>query len=798
MDQTHTKPVDATQVADKPTANPAATGHNLLDILDCVEKNALAPLANNFVVEPINAGLNVVNGAIDAGTWAVNKTLGKEFRPPESQKLPELEVGPAEPGSMAARSQQIFGTAGSFLVYAAASKLSGGAMRGVGELAPAELAIGEFRAGNAIRALAQDTRVATVAGATAYAGVKDTHDGESHTSNAISTFVGFTFFEAGNSKFVSPGGSIAGRFGQRFLVGTVGGAAQTDVASLIQTGKGTDIGGLTAGSISGGLLNALLPAGRGLIDGAAEHPLIGSRPNVSEAVVRLHAQAARLVPEGKAPEPGSWADPHAIKLVNKAALADLHTKLVDNDALPTRIVHNENVIYAGKNDDPLSVLQELAHARIFKNPEYEQQFLSHAEKLASTDPADPRNHEAKESYIQTRLTQEIEARTSQNAAAEALHAPKRVSVDRDEIRQTEGYGRIFGQEADNFVRSGGKFRPEIDHSAGDNPHEYSATKSGDTTIHTFKNVPIEGLKRNTFTQEQDGTVVGFGFEDNGRIRVEFARGSVHNVNLGEPIKHVRVVDNNDGIYSYYFNKKGGEPQLKVTSENQEMKLLPKSGDKVLITEVDEGGAKLNLAGGSTFTLSGDGKMVVRTPGRAVQIAELGATPSRLAIVERGDGSRLFQLANTDASKQVQLKVEPSLKKPAPPQPVYFKPAPLDDIRDTPRARFREIAPRTPKDLPKEFRTERIQGGSSQSSAGSQAFDSGFSSDLQQESDRYPFQPNLYQDPAHVLTGVDQRSGLDLSDPQQVLVGQMHLYGPLEHVFANLGRHDTDANDGWAW
>ena len=148
-------------------------------------------------------------------------------------------------------------------------------------------------------------------------------------------------------------------------------------------------------------------------------------------------------------------------------------------------------------------------------------------------------------------------------------------------------------------------------------------------------------------------------------------------------------------------------------------------------------------------------------------------------------------------KQVQLKIEPR-----PPLPIakpmrLFSQVP-DDI-DEPKRTFKEIPPRELKPVPKEFRaTPPVQGGHGQSSAGNSVFDSGFSGTGSGEEDRYPFQPNIFQDPEHILTGVDQRSGLDLSDPQQVLVGQMHLYGPLEHHFANLGRHDDDYNNLWPW
>jgi hypothetical protein len=806
MDQATIKSLDNTQPGGKTTSGPTDAGHSLLSIMGsagAVGRDAVALVANNVVIEPLNAGLNGVNGVLSFSTQLVNERFKEDFKALQAAKVPEMQVDRAEPGSVASYSQQIFGTAASFLVYAAASKLAGGALRGVGNLAPAELAIGELNVGTALRSVAQSSRVATVLGATAYAGLKDTHEGESHTSNAVGALIGFSFFEAGNKYAVSPGASIAEKFGQRFVVGMVGGNLQADAESEIQTHKGIGLATLTASSVSGGLLNALMPAGHGIIDGAIEHPLIGARPNLSEGANRLHLEAARAVPEGQDPEAGSWADPNAIRAINKAGLADLHTKLVVGDAQPTRIVHNENVIYTGKGEQPLNVLQELGHARVFKKPEYEQQFQAQAKKLVSTNPADPDNGAAKEAYIQTRLDQEIEARTFQNSQAEALHAPLRVSVDRNEIRNIEGYGTTFAQEADSFVASGGKYRPEVDHSSGPNARNYSRERIGGTTIHTFNNVDAPGTK--PFDQG-DLTSVGFGYERNGRIGVNFGPGENHNFDFGASIKHVRIVDKNDGDFHYYLNRETEHPQLTVNRQYREIKLLHSNGDRILLTQVNSQGANLDFKDGTKFSLhkGSDGRITVKPPGRPVKEVQLDAEPARLAIVERDDGSKLFQLANAGATKKVTLKVEPTIAavkplgpiaKPAPP-PVNYKPT--ADPRLQQKAKFQEVPPRTPSSLPKEFSRGQIQGGSAHSSSGNAPFDQGHDGHSNDSDDRYPFQPNIYQDPAHQLTGVDQRSGLDLSDPQQVLVGQMHLYGPLEHHIANLGRHNTDNDDPWSF
>ena len=649
------RPLDSVEPASaEKKGQPAVEHPNLLDLVDSAKRIAVAPVANNFIVEPVNTVANVANDISALGTLAYNDLTGSNKTAFQVGKLTEMDLGHPAPRSAAALTQEVLGTAGSFLVYAVASKMAGGVLRCAGELAPAELAMNELKIGSAIRSVAQDSRVATVLGATTYAGLKDTHNGESHLSNAVSTFVGFSLFEAGNSKFISPGANLVEKFGQRFVVGNVGGIAQANAASLIQEHRFADSATAGAAGLSGGFLNALLPSGKHIIDGVVESPLIGGRLHVTEAASRLHEDAARALPKGEAPEPGSWADPASIKAIKRAATADLHTKMVVDGAKPTHINYNENLIYSNKSDTPLSVLQELAHARIHDDPKFEQQFREQARNIVTVDPTDSRNAGVKESYIDTRLQQEVEARTAQNAQAEALGSKLRVSVDPTEIRLGEGYGARFEREARQFIFSGGEARPAVDHSSGDNPHQYSSSKTGDTIVHTFYNTHIEGLQRNTFNERPDShgneTVVGFGFEPNGRLRVEFGKGRIHNVNLGEPILHVRVVDKNDGNYNYYFNKKVGEPQLVVNSEYQEMKVLPRNGDKILITEVDEHGVHLPFGDKSSLSVTGDGRMTYSMPGKPAQIVELGTVPGRLAVVERNDGSKLLQLADADAKK----------------------------------------------------------------------------------------------------------------------------------------------------
>jgi hypothetical protein len=468
------KITDSAPESAKPeAAKPPETTHNLLDLM---EKNALAPVVNSLGVGNVNTGANMLNEALALGTSAVNAVAKTDLQAYQVGKLHDMEVGKVEKGSIGYYSQQILGTGASFVGYAIAGKVAGKFLRTVGEAAPIGMTIGEINVGSGIRAAAQDARVANVIGATAYAGFKDTKDGESHLSNAVSTFASFSMFEAGNSA-INPASSILLKIGQRAVVGYAGGAVQANVASRIQTGKWADSTEINAAGLSGAALNALLPGGRQAIDHGLE--LTGRLPHTTEATARLHEEAVKALPEGQSPEPGSWADRNAIKSLNKAARADLNTRVKLNDDGQTRIDQKKNVVSHQTGDDPLNVLQELAHRRIYNEPVYEQAFKSLAKEIKSPNPADPKNAAAREGYVNTRLDQEVAARTAQNQEAEKLGATRRVSVDRNDILTKEGYKDHFESEADAFIRSGGKERPIIDYSGGKDAHESSEHESSE-------------------------------------------------------------------------------------------------------------------------------------------------------------------------------------------------------------------------------------------------------------------------------------------------------------------------------
>ncbi|HEY9755300.1 MAG TPA: hypothetical protein V6C97_09070 [Oculatellaceae cyanobacterium] len=784
------QPLEApdSKVASKAPAEPGLAS-NLLDLAAGIKKNVLAPAVNSLAIEPINAVANVANDALWGGTQLVNAGLKTHYEAPQVGKLSTMEVGNAESGSVAYYSQEVSSTVGSILAYAVAGKVAGKALRTVGEAAPIGLEIQNLQVGRALRQVAQDSRVATIVGATTYAGIRDTKAGETHLSNMVSTAVGFTAFEFGNSKILQPNGSLLERAGQRFQVGILGGVAQGETASLMTTGHLMTAQGRAAAAIDGGALNMLMPAGRHAVDeAAAKNPLYKFDPHVTETAAKLHIDAARAVPKGQTPERGSWADPAAIEAVKDASAIDLHTKLVVDNGGATRIDQNKNVIHVGKGDDALSVLQELAHRRIYKDPQYEQQFVEQAGRIKSSDPADPRNAEVKEAYVNTRLQQEVAAREAQNLEAVRLGSQRMVSTDASEIRNNEGYGVRFASEADSFIRDGGKFRPETDYAGFRYAHK-------------------------------DGTVLTVSGQTNGKFDVTFPDGVNHTVNLGEPVQHLRVNIGKDGTHNYHVNGRS-QPQIIVNSLYNEVKVVAANGDKYLLTKVDGGGINLPFADGTTAELTGRGHLVVRTPDGRRSSVDLGQVPGRFSVVEREDGSKLFHIADAQATTVKALRIDPKAdaaqqrreQTPRVGGPKMVETIDPDDPSCPPAVRaqilarqLQQRAARTPMQPRQSVnprtniqpRVPKQEGGVPGSPPSQTYYTSDFPEPGTVEDDRYPLRPNIFHDPVRFIEGVDQRAlpGNDMSSPADVFLAQQGHYGPLEDHFAQLGRHPTD--DPWS-
>ena len=285
--------------ATKASQNTAveSSGFNLVSLAQSVKENAVAPAWNSLAIEPVNVGINIVNGASEASTWTVNQVFSTSYKAPVAGKVIEMQVGHVEKGSAGYYSQQILGTAGSFLAYAVAGKVAGKVLGTVSEFGPLENQISKLKAGAAILAVARNSRLATVVGATGYAALKDPHAGESRWSNAAGTFVGFTAFEGGNS-LISPNSSF--KFGKRYFVGSLGGEAQANVASLIQDKRFADKETLAANALSGGLLNAIMPAGRQAVD------------TVTTKVSKI-SRLSNDLPPPRAGEPPAPLENHAFK-----------------------------------------------------------------------------------------------------------------------------------------------------------------------------------------------------------------------------------------------------------------------------------------------------------------------------------------------------------------------------------------------------------------------------------------------------------------------------------------------------
>jgi hypothetical protein len=173
-------------------------------------------------------------------------------------------------------------------------------------------------------------------------------------------------------------------------------------------------------------------------------------------------------------------------------------------------------------------------------------------------------------------------------------------------------------------------------------------------------------------------------------------------------------------------------------------------------------------------------------------------------VESGNGSKLFQLADAPAVKQVKLATLPTVQTPV---EVHYGTREQQAQARITQARIAQsrLAARAhvpPPAVPPRQAQPQIQGGTFSPSTASHGFESDFPDAPLRADDRYPLQVPIPHDPVRAALGIDPRAlpGYDMSDPQNVLIAELELYGPLERHYAGLGRHETeDASSGaWPW
>lgn len=448
-------------------AGKQASGNLVSEALTSVKENVVAPAVNAGLLEPANTVISGINGAYDLGRQFVTGDLGARSgkdsdgkeKPGQNShskdthgknapligKFEHMQVAHAEFLSAGWLAQTVSGGLGSLVPYVIAGKAAGSALRATGSHLALE--------GVAAKAM-QSSSTASVLGAFAYDTVREVRPGESRLGNGVAGAAGFGVFEAGN--ILASHSGLAGRLLARTATGFVGGGVQTLTSTAIAEGKLADTETLTKAAVGGMVMNHALPLGQRAITHAADH--------INLAVGR-GVPVDRLVANNFSAEAQSSA-------TFKKILSENPWARVQTDA-PQSLASGSRRVELKSGADAAELGHELKHLSQHRLPlALEQQFKAAADNLKEGN-----RDAAWQKYRETRLGQELEARSSERAIRGELASRKGVS----EISPT--YEQQWALEFKQFEQSQGQFRPNRSfHDHDDHNHglEHSGAPKRDS------------------------------------------------------------------------------------------------------------------------------------------------------------------------------------------------------------------------------------------------------------------------------------------------------------------------------
>ncbi len=229
---------------DRPTTHSPSTlgdhtssGNLLSDALGWTSDNVAKPLVNSALITPWNAIASTTNEL--TGHSAHNPLLPEAglFEVPKAQFL-----------SAQWFAQGISGGLGAVAPYVIAGKITGGAMRWSGETLAVEGKSAEFL---------QNGKIAQIAGAGIYDGMRDPGQGETRLGNALAGASMFGVFEYGNG--FGRNLNFASQIGKRAAIGFLGAEAGQTVSHLVSEQKLPTFDQYAQAGISGAVLNVALP-----------------------------------------------------------------------------------------------------------------------------------------------------------------------------------------------------------------------------------------------------------------------------------------------------------------------------------------------------------------------------------------------------------------------------------------------------------------------------------------------------------------------------------------------------------
>ncbi|MDR3616133.1 MAG: hypothetical protein P4L53_21420 [Candidatus Obscuribacterales bacterium] len=416
--------------------------------LSWVEGNVVAPLYNEAFVKPVNT---VIDKA---------EKLHVPISKFQAAAVPEAGVT-----SAAFYAQQFSSTAGNLGWQLGVGLVAGKYLRAGGEAlaVKAEAAGWKLETAQSIRNFAARRELANVTGATLYAAAIDPEKGQTRTGNAFAAGEGMLLFEGSNKLIGSTKFLDAKAMGLRALAGAPIGASQQFFSTLISTGNvDVDPTHYEKAMVSGAFMNTMLPGAMKGIEAIA--PKFGVNAYADRFAEQQHQSALASLKLNTPAEPGSWADPKAAGLAISAGRMDITAKARSSTTEETNIDHTKGLITLKTGDSPSQFVEENAHIRIARDPKFEVGFARATESIEGG-----KTEEARQEYIQTRVAQEVEAHTARYEAIQKSGA-KSETTSINPVEIAKEYAGKFALEAQAFIQSGGKFRPEMSFSHGGGIH----------------------------------------------------------------------------------------------------------------------------------------------------------------------------------------------------------------------------------------------------------------------------------------------------------------------------------------
>ena len=396
--------------------------------------NFVNPLVNTLCVEPANAI-----------TQTVERAAGQlPFHRVEPLPVPDTSKRPI---STELVSQSVACAIGSVGPYALAGMLAGNAMRCAGAALKTEGAIATF---------AQNDKVAQIVGAGVYDGMKETRQGETHLRNGIAGAASFAVLEYSR---VDPRASLIGRSLDRFSSGFVGSLTHVAISrpDVFSLKAPSDIN-ISSSLLTGALINVLLP---------------GTQQGLRMLQEKASLRMGRGIPIDRYLSNSSHVNAEAINA--RAEFTSATTKKLFEQNRWARIEPDSKFDCYLPKRDMVSLTSGSSRETLLHELHHRKEALAGIAEPGFVQAAAYLNKDVNRAwqiFARVRRAQEIRAeiagRQEVNSSgltskAEFVNELKR-TLPSARFAGGDSYIQLWRREFEEFLRSGGKFRPEADYS----------------------------------------------------------------------------------------------------------------------------------------------------------------------------------------------------------------------------------------------------------------------------------------------------------------------------------------------